>query len=64
MIKLTRIILDLCAFTGAAWFLIINVVIKHILKFCNDDKNIVDVQKREYVNEQRQYQTIYFSQNV
>jgi hypothetical protein len=43
MIKIIRIILDLCAFTGAAWFLISNVVIKHILKLSNNDKNIVDV---------------------
>ena len=30
-----KIILDLCAFTGASWFLISNLAVKNVLRLCN-----------------------------
>jgi hypothetical protein len=55
--------LDLCAFTGAAWFLVSNVAIKPIVRACNKDQSIVDAEKKEYLHEKREYQTIYFNSN-
>lgn len=63
-VKQIRIILDLCAYIGASWFLILNVVFGPIAKTFNKNYNVVDVEKKEFLNEQSEYRSINFNQQT
>ena len=59
-VKHLTIILDLYAYIGASWFLIFNVFFGPLAKLFNKNYYIVDVEKKELLNEQREYKNIDF----